>query len=94
LRLTTPSRVAKSKKQRRLAAKKQRQQMAKLMASGDVESLAPKIPLEHQTINLPDGRDGALEDVLDAEQKRLELKKAMRAERKRKIKENNFLRSM
>jgi len=64
------------------------------MASGDVESLAPKIPLERQTVNLPDGKDGALEHVLEAEQKRLELKKAMRADRKRKIKENNFLRSM
>jgi large subunit ribosomal protein L54 len=64
------------------------------MASGDIESLAPKIPFEHQTVNLPDGNEGALEDVLEAEKQRIALKKAMRAERKRRIKENNFLRSM
>ncbi|PKS10570.1 hypothetical protein jhhlp_002324 [Lomentospora prolificans] len=85
---------SKSKKQRRLAAKKQRQLEAKILASGDVEALAPKIPLQHQTVNLPDGGDGSVSQVLEAAARRDELKKAMRMERKAKIKEANYLKSM
>ncbi|KAL2107574.1 hypothetical protein VUR80DRAFT_5021 [Thermomyces stellatus] len=85
---------SKSKKQRRAAAKRQRQVEAKLLASGDTEALAPKIPLQHQSVNLPDGGDGSLPAVLEAAEKRNELKKAMRRERKAKIKEANYLKSM
>ena len=87
-------RTAKSKKERRAAAKKQRILEAKLLASGDMEALAPKVPLQHQSINLPDGGTGSLGDVLEATGKRDELKKAMRRERKAQIKESNYLKSM
>ena len=86
--------TAKSKKQRRAAAKKQRLLEAKLLASGDAEALAPKIPLQHQSINLPDGGSGSLDEVLEVAEKRDELKKAMRRERKAQIKEANYLKSM
>ncbi len=86
--------TAKSKKERRAAAKKQRILEAKLLASGDMEALAPKVPLQHQSINLPDGGSGSLSDVLEATGKRDELKKAMRRERQAKIKESNYLKSM
>lgn len=89
-----PSFPAKSKKQRRIAAKKQRVLEAKILASGDVEALAPKIPLQHQTINLPDGGDGSVSAVLETAARREQLKKAMRMERKAQIKEANYLKSM
>ncbi|KEZ44215.1 hypothetical protein SAPIO_CDS3149 [Scedosporium apiospermum] len=85
---------SKSKKQRRLAAKKQRQLEARILATGDVEALAPKIPLQHQTLNLAHGGEGALSDVLKSSSKRAELQKAMRRERKSQIKEANYLKSM
>lgn len=86
--------AAKSKKQRRIAAKRQRTIEAKLIASGDLEALAPKIPLQHQSINLPGSPDGTLEENVEAIKKREELRKAMRKERKAKIKETNYLKSM
>ncbi|KAK0729322.1 mitochondrial ribosomal protein L37-domain-containing protein [Apiosordaria backusii] len=85
---------SKSKKQRRLAAKRQRLLEAKLMASGDLEALAPKIPLQKQTINLPGAESGELKDVLQAADKRQELRKAMRKERRAGIKESNYLKTM
>ncbi|CAN8099454.1 unnamed protein product [Discula destructiva] len=85
---------SKSKKQRRIAAKRQRTLEAKLIASGNLEALAPKIPLQHQSINLPGSPDGTLEENVEAIMKREELRKAMRKERKAKIKESNYLKSM
>ncbi|KAJ9157818.1 hypothetical protein NKR23_g765 [Pleurostoma richardsiae] len=84
---------SKSKKQRRLAAKKQRELEARILASGDLSALAPKIPLQQQSINLP-GEGGSTEDALMAAAKREELRRAMRKERKSKIKESNYLKSM
>lgn len=92
--LTTILFTAKSKKQRRLAAKRQRQLEAKLMASGDLEALAPKIPIQKQTINLPAAPTGELKEVLEAADKRQELRKAMRKERRANIKESNYLKTM
>lgn len=86
--------IAKSKKQRKLAAKRQKALEAKLLAEGNLEALAPKIPLQHQSINLPGNENGTLEQNIEAAQKREELRKAMRKERKAKIKETNYLRSM
>ncbi|KAJ4396922.1 hypothetical protein N0V93_001144 [Gnomoniopsis smithogilvyi] len=85
---------SKSKKQRRIAAKRQRNLEAQLVASGDLEALAPKIPLQHQSINLPGSPDGTVDDNVAALKKREELRKAMRKERKAKIKESNYLKSM
>lgn len=61
---------------------------------GDVEALAPKVPLQHQSIDLPSNEEGSLEGALGAVDKRDEVTKAMRAERRKKIKETNFLKSM
>ncbi len=88
---------AKSKKQRRLALKRRRELEAQVMATGDVASLAPKIPLQHQSVNLPGvGVDAAndLEGVLEAAAARKDLRKALRRERLAKIKERNYLQSM
>ncbi|KAI1329656.1 mitochondrial ribosomal protein L37-domain-containing protein [Xylariaceae sp. FL0255] len=85
---------SKSKKQRRLAAKRQRAHEARLIAEGNLEALAPKIPLQHQSINLPANEQGTLEGALVAKDARDELRRAMRRERKAKIKESNYLRSM
>ncbi|KKA26376.1 hypothetical protein TD95_001388 [Thielaviopsis punctulata] len=85
---------SKSKKQRRIAAKKARQLEAELMASGDLSALAPKIPLHEQSIDLPGSGDGSFEDSMQAAQARHELKRALRKDRKAKIKEANYLKTM
>ncbi|KAK4190490.1 mitochondrial ribosomal protein L37-domain-containing protein [Podospora australis] len=85
---------SKSRKQRRLAAKRARASEAKLMASGDLEALAPKIPLHKQTINLPSGQSREVADALAAVDSREELRRAMRKERKASIKESNYLKTM
>ncbi|UNI21120.1 hypothetical protein JDV02_007137 [Purpureocillium takamizusanense] len=85
---------SKSKKQRRLAAKRQKAIEAKLLAEGNLEALAPKVPLQHQSINLPGEPGGSVEHNIEAADKREELRKAMRKERKAKIKESNYLKSM
>lgn len=81
-------RAAKSKKQRRLAAKKLRKQ-----ALLHPESLVPKVPLYEQSVDLPAG-DGTVDGALQAQMAREELTKAMRAKRRSVIKEANFLRAM
>ncbi|KAL5614467.1 hypothetical protein BROUX41_004572 [Berkeleyomyces rouxiae] len=85
---------SKSKKQRRIAAKKARQIEADMLASGDMSALAPKIPLHEQSINLPGSEDGSFEDALEAADARSQLKKALRKDRKAKIKEANYLKTM
>ncbi|KAF3056016.1 hypothetical protein GL218_07240 [Daldinia childiae] len=85
---------SKSKKQRRLAAKRQRSMEARLLAEGNLEALAPKIPLQHQSINLPANEEGTTEGAVAAQQAREDLRKAMRKERRAKIKETNYLKSM
>ncbi|KAK9770625.1 putative Mitochondrial ribosomal protein L37-domain-containing protein [Seiridium cardinale] len=85
---------SKSKKQRRLAAKRQRALEARLLAEGNLEALAPKIPLQQQSINMPANVEGTSDGALAAVAAREELRKAMRKERKAKIKESNYLKSM
>ncbi|KAI9694612.1 MAG: hypothetical protein M1822_000228 [Bathelium mastoideum] len=81
---------AKSKKQRRIAAKEQRKK-----ALLNPESMAPKVALHEQTIDLPSGdADGTMEGALAAIEARGELTRAMRAKRRSGIKEHNFLRAM
>lgn len=80
--------LAKSKKQRRLAAKALKKQQLL-----NPESLAPKIPLYEQSIDLPGG-DGTIEGNKVAYQAQEELTRAMREKRRSKIKEDNFLREM
>jgi large subunit ribosomal protein L54 len=77
-----------------MAAKRQRKLEAHLLASGDAEALAPKVPLQQQTIDLPANEDGTVRGALDAVEKREQVRKAMRSERRAKIKERNFLKGM
>ncbi|KAI0460157.1 mitochondrial ribosomal protein L37-domain-containing protein [Xylaria acuta] len=85
---------SKSKKQRRIAAKRQRALEAKLLAEGNLEALVPKIPLQHQAVNLPANESGTTEGAVAAHDTREHLRRAMRRERKAKIKESNYLKSM
>lgn len=80
--------TAKSKKQRRRAAKALRKQQLL-----NPEALAPKVPLHEQTIDLPSG-DGTLEGAIDAASARDSLTKSLRKNRRDKIKEANFLKAM
>ena len=77
---------AKSKKQRRIASK-----AARALKTGGI-SPVHHVPLEEQSIDLPAGMGE--KDGERAFQARGELKKAMRTARKKKIKEDNFLRAM
>lgn len=86
--------LAKSKKLRRKAAKQQRKREERLAASGDLEALAPKIPITRQTIDLPGNEEGTAVGAIEAEGKRQELRGAMRKERRKNIKQTNFLKSM
>jgi large subunit ribosomal protein L54 len=79
---------AKSKKQRRLAAKRLRKEQAM-----NPELLTPKVPIYEQTIDLPAG-DGSLAGAVEAAGAREELTKAMRDKRRATIKEANFLKAM
>ena len=57
------------------------------------EMLQPKIPLYEQSIDLPAG-DGTLHGAIEAGGARQELTKAMRENRRAKIKEANFLKAL
>ena len=72
---------AKSKKIRRKAAKSQRKLEERLAASGQV--LEVKVPITKQTVDLAPSEDA-----------RGELTEAMRRERRKGIKDANFLKSM
>jgi large subunit ribosomal protein L54 len=74
--------------------KRQRQIEAKLLAQGDLSALAPKIPIQQQSINLPGAENASLAENIEAADKREELRRAMRKERRAKIKESNYLKSM
>ncbi|KAI6246969.1 hypothetical protein HI914_05126 [Erysiphe necator] len=83
---------SKSKKLRRKAAKKQRKLEALKEASGKVEEI--QVPLTQQSIDLPSNEEETLEGAAKAEGMRRQLRVAMRNERKKKIKESNYLRSV
>jgi large subunit ribosomal protein L54 len=80
--------LAKSKKQRQLAAR-----AALKAAKANQDQLGPKIPLEHQSIDLPAG-DGTTEGSIQAVEARHELTGALRKSRRKLIKETNFLKTM
>jgi large subunit ribosomal protein L54 len=54
----------------------------------------PKIPLQKQTVNLPGAEPGNLPQAIEAVDKREELRRAMRKERRAGIKESNYLKGM
>ena len=82
---------AKSKKQRQRAAKAMRK--AEKFRQAHPELMEPKVPLYEQSVDLPAG-DGSVEGARTAERARDELTKSLRAKRRAKIKEDNFLRTM
>lgn len=84
----TDAPAAKSKKQRRLAAKAERA----LKAGGYDTTQVIKVPLEQQSIDLPAGM--SLKQGIEAQGAREDLNSAMRKARRNKIKENNFLQGM
>lgn len=90
--LTPPT--AKSKKQRKLANKRKLAYEAKLLAEGNLEALQPKVPLQHQSVNLPGEEGSSVEHNIAAANARDDLRRAMRKERKANIKEANYLKSM
>ena len=77
-----------------MATKRRQAVEAKLVASGNLEALVAKVPLPEQSINLPDGGDGSVAGAVHAAEKREELRKALRKDRKAKIKEANYLKTM
>ncbi|KAF1951943.1 hypothetical protein CC80DRAFT_480409 [Byssothecium circinans] len=79
---------SKSKKQRRLAAKRLRKEQL-----ANPELLVPKVPVYEQTVDLP-ASDGSLEGAVKAIEARDGLTKAMRGKRRADIKEKNFLKAM
>lgn len=80
-----------------MAAKALRKREAALAASG--ESLAPPVPLNEQSIDLPAGdsvgtHDKAVQINIQAGEARHDVTRALRQKRRAKIKEMNFLKSM
>lgn len=65
-----------------------------MLASGDTSALQLKIPITHQSIDLPSNEEGTMEGALEAEETRNELRAAMREQRRKKIKEANYLKSV
>jgi large subunit ribosomal protein L54 len=82
---------SKSKKERKLAVKKARLREEEAIASGNLDALAPKIPLQHQSVNLLGEEANSIADAVKAAQQREQLRRAMRKERMVKIREQNYL---
>lgn len=78
----------KSKKKRKAAAKALRKQ-----ALLNPDLLIPKVPIEEQTIDLPHAA-GSVESALEAQDSRLDLRRALRQKRRSGIKESNYLKTM
>lgn len=66
---------------------------AQKAAQGNPDAHLPKVPIEHQTIDLPAG-DGTLQGAMRAGETREELRSAMRTRRRKDIKEKNYLQAM
>lgn len=79
---------SKSKKERRKAVR-----AALKAAKANPKSLVPKVPIEHQSIDLPAG-NGTIAGALEAVEAREEIRGALRIGRRKKIKEGNFLKAM
>lgn len=83
---------SKSKKLRKKAAKKQRKLDAIKKASGKIVEV--QVPLTQQSIDLPSNENGNWVGASIAEEGRNELRAAMRVERRKGIKEKNYLKSV
>jgi len=83
---------SKSKKVRRKAAKRQRKLEEERARRGEV--FEAKVPLTQQSIDLPANEEGTIEGALEAEDARRDLTAALRTERRKGIKESNYLKTM
>ena len=88
--------TAKSKKQRRIAAKAERKA---LKSNPNLAFAAPKIPLDQQSIDLPAATPSAQDTSESGAQKaareaREGLTEVMRKSRRQRIKDTNFLKAM
>jgi large subunit ribosomal protein L54 len=81
--------AAKSKKQRRLAAKR-----LKKLAEMNPEGVVKKVPLEQQSVDLPSNAEGTAEGEMEARSVREEITKRLRVKRRQDIKTGNFLKGM
>lgn len=59
-----------------------------------MSALAPKIPITQQSVDLPANAEGSVQGALEAERVREDLTAALRKERRKGIKNSNFLKSM
>ena len=89
-------RTAKSKKQRRIAAKAERKA---LKTNPSLAFAAPKIPLDQQSIDLPAATPSAQDTSESEAQKtareaRETLTGVMRNSRRKSIKQSNFLKAL
>ncbi len=66
---------------------------ARKAAKTNPEALVPKVPLEHQSIDLAVA-DGTIKGASAAARSREEVRDAMRKGRRKSIKEGNFLKAM
>lgn len=56
--------------------------------------LAPKVPLEQQSVDLPRNEEGTVTGAVEADRSREEITKRLRQKRRGDIKESNFLKGM
>jgi large subunit ribosomal protein L54 len=65
-----------------------------MLLSGNMDALTPKVPITRQSIDLPANEQGTTRGALEAVDGREEVRKAMRRERRKDIKQGNYLKSM
>lgn len=65
-----------------------------MLLSGNIEALAPKVPITKQSIDLPSNEENTTVGALKAVGSREEIRKALRNERRKDIKQKNYLKSM
>ena len=65
-----------------------------MLLSGNLEALAPKVPITKQSIDLPSNEEGTERGALEAVDGREEIRRALRTERRKGIKQSNYLKSM
>ena len=65
-----------------------------MLASGNVDAFTPKVPITQQSIDLPSNEEGTVKGALGSVDAREEVRRAMRRERRKGIKQGNYLKSM
>lgn len=65
-----------------------------MLLSGNTEALMPKVPITKQSIDLPSNEEGTEKGAMKAVEGREEIRTALRKERRKDIKQANYLKSM